>query len=545
VVATTPTLAPAVSLEPRSAIGNSPSRSASDTISPIVTTAAVLLFLIGVAWDVQWHRSIGRDRLFTPPHVVMLVGIALVGLASLAALLHEAWHLGHGKPLVSLLEAGRSRLGVALSGFGAALAAIAFVLDDYWHTLHGIDVTLWAPFHVMIVTGVGIAGVGAVSQFAGALQSGMTGRGRAVSEIGCAVSLSVALGTYLVLIAEAMGRQSLAELGDVRFALYPVLLGLALPVAPVCAALVTRRSGGAVLVALLFVAIRQVLFAFVPWATATLASIEGLSFRANPAPVTITPFAYPELSLLLVAATVELALWWGRRRGIDPTWPVVLIAAAAALPASFVDRPWEVLLPRFNPGTDLSAIGVAASPWCTVSVILASVAGRALASTLAPREGDDVRPPGVAGQRAGWCGTMLLILASVLVGGANSAEAHENQPEAVTPARIGPYVLEVRSYAEPVGGRELPFEIVPSGTSLAPTLFYVLAVPGPATNAVPVRARTLPAPDHAGIVGRVNLPVTGQWLLNIDVDGPSGPPAARQRWWRLLLRWRCPTGWPG
>jgi hypothetical protein len=492
-------------------------------ITPVVTTAAVGLFLVGVAWDVQWHRSIGRDRLFTAPHVVMLVGIALAGLTSLAALLRQAWRVQRGGPITCLLDAAGARVGVTLVGIGAMLAGIAFVLDDYWHTLYGIDVALWAPFHVMIVTGVGMAGVGSLAQFAGDLRPSLTGQGRLAPEVGCAVSLAVTLGTYLVLIAEAMGRESLAQVGGLQFALYPVLLGLALPVAPVCAALVTRRNGTALLVASLFVAIRQVLFVFIPWATETLAMMEGLPFRANPAPVTITPFAFPGLSLLLVALLVELGLWWSRRHTVEPSRPVALVAAAAALPASFVDRPWQLLLPMFNPGTDLVAVGLASLPWCIVAVILGAVAGGALATALEPCAGDGVRPPDVLGRRAASRGAALLVFSMVLITSHGSVLAHEGEPEAVASARIGPYLVEVRYFAAPVGGRELPFEIVPAGRGPAPALYDVLAVPGPATNAVPVYAQMMVAPDHAGAVGRVNLPVSGQWLLNIEVDGPLGP----------------------
>src|SRR5262245_50551500 len=121
-----------------------------DLVPASVTTVAVALFLFGTAWDVQWHVAVGRDRLLTAPHVLMLLGIALAGLANLTAL------------VVDLRQRRRPKLGVVLSGVGALLAGLAFVLDDYWHALYGIDVAIWAPFHVMIVTGVGAAGLGAV-----------------------------------------------------------------------------------------------------------------------------------------------------------------------------------------------------------------------------------------------------------------------------------------------------------------------------------------------------------------------------------------------
>ncbi len=45
-------------------------------------------------------------------------------------------------------------------GFGALTDLVAAPLDNYWHTLYGIDVTLWSPFHIMGTLGGILEGVG-------------------------------------------------------------------------------------------------------------------------------------------------------------------------------------------------------------------------------------------------------------------------------------------------------------------------------------------------------------------------------------------------
>ena len=97
------------------------------------------------------------------------------GLASLALVLWESW-LAARRPQAApggtrLLWIFRAPIGAAVAGTGALLAAIAFPLDDYWHTLYGIDVTLWAPFHVMIVGSVLLIGVGTLFMLAAELRS--------------------------------------------------------------------------------------------------------------------------------------------------------------------------------------------------------------------------------------------------------------------------------------------------------------------------------------------------------------------------------------
>src|SRR5260370_23060429 len=43
--------------------------------------AAITLASSAAAWDFAWHESIGRDTLFTPPHILMWTSAVLVGIA--------------------------------------------------------------------------------------------------------------------------------------------------------------------------------------------------------------------------------------------------------------------------------------------------------------------------------------------------------------------------------------------------------------------------------------------------------------------------------
>ena len=39
--------------------------------------AGAMAYLIGFAWDIQWHLAVGRDRPFIVPHLMVLSGIAV------------------------------------------------------------------------------------------------------------------------------------------------------------------------------------------------------------------------------------------------------------------------------------------------------------------------------------------------------------------------------------------------------------------------------------------------------------------------------------
>src|SRR5262249_35035734 len=143
-------------------------------IGATLITIAMAIFIVGTAWDIQWHPSVGRDRVLTSPHIVLLSGIALSGLLSLLVILLDSWRAWRGRGVgdhnsTPILRIFRAPIGVFALGVGALTATLAFPLDDYWHTLYGIDVTLWAPFHIMIISSMVLVGVGALYMIAGEL----------------------------------------------------------------------------------------------------------------------------------------------------------------------------------------------------------------------------------------------------------------------------------------------------------------------------------------------------------------------------------------
>jgi len=171
-----------------------------------------ILFLLGTSWDVQWHSFIGRDRTLIPPHLMMLGGVALSGVAALAAVLIETvW--ARRNPTIAKnstpFETFHSSLGAYIAGFGALDAAIGFPLDSYWHAVYGIDVPIWAPFHIMIITGMGVAALGAAYMLVSAAQ--MASRGgdagaKRLAYVGVIVALATMMGTFTLLLSTSSSR---------------------------------------------------------------------------------------------------------------------------------------------------------------------------------------------------------------------------------------------------------------------------------------------------------------------------------------------------
>jgi hypothetical protein len=118
------------------------------------------LLMLGVAvmgfyWDVAWHYDFGRDKeLFTPSHVMILVGLGGLFFAAFVTVLFASiegvpTRFGVGPVRVPLPA-------VLLTVFGIG-GVTAFPLDALWHDAYGVDVTLWSPTHLQLMSGGALA----------------------------------------------------------------------------------------------------------------------------------------------------------------------------------------------------------------------------------------------------------------------------------------------------------------------------------------------------------------------------------------------------
>jgi len=123
-----------------------------------ILLAAKALAGIGVGWDIRWHVVIGRDSFWIAPHVMTYAGVAVASIVSFGVLAMETAAARRGQaPRDSLRIAGLvGSRGYHLAWWGIALTILAAPIDDLWHRLFGIDVTLWSPPHLLGLAGAQI-----------------------------------------------------------------------------------------------------------------------------------------------------------------------------------------------------------------------------------------------------------------------------------------------------------------------------------------------------------------------------------------------------
>ena len=161
-----------------------PVSSSAETVSVPWTiwlmVAGITITLAGGTWDFAWHMSIGRDTLWTPPHILVQLGGLLVGIACAHAILSTTLASASAARAASVQAMafhGPGGAFIAVWGCVAMLASEPF--DNWWHNAYGLDVKIVTPPHVVLALGYFATQVGAMAWMASIMNRSMDAlRGR-------------------------------------------------------------------------------------------------------------------------------------------------------------------------------------------------------------------------------------------------------------------------------------------------------------------------------------------------------------------------------
>lgn len=268
----------------------------------------------GLLWDVAWHRSIGRDTFFSPPHFLMYAGVAASGLAS-------GWALTLGRR-------HRPPAGLRLAGLGVAICVAGAGLDEAWHRWFGKDVNLWSPPHLVGLGGAALIALGLLLALAA-----HTRFGRHPRWWGPRVIAVFILADLVHKAMVALDHYTLDPWGRTPD-FYPFLLALLLPMVFVTAAR-ALGPGAAIAVALVFTAEHL--------AINLVLQAAGLR-TATLSPVPVLPALAVDLVLGAAGARRAGAREVTAARALAAGLGFALVAVAheAAWMAWVVGRPWPV-----------------------------------------------------------------------------------------------------------------------------------------------------------------------------------------------------------
>jgi hypothetical protein len=227
---------------------------------------ASLLLMVGGVWDIAWHHTRGRDTFWSPPHLVLYGGVGLMSLVCLATVRRPRGgrRAGPGTDSALVERWGlRAPRGFAVAGEGV-FAVLSAPVDEAWHWLVGVDVTIWSPPHLFAIAAAGAIRLGLVI----ALVDEMARVGPTIprQRLGLAwPRTTLAEGVLLALFSILLGNLLFA-LGDhaVRAVsrgpvLYPLLASLTVPVVLVAGSRTLGRLGAAAGIVLVLLAFQALL----------------------------------------------------------------------------------------------------------------------------------------------------------------------------------------------------------------------------------------------------------------------------------------------
>src|SRR5688500_9766288 len=119
--------------------------------------------VIGILWDISWHRTIGRDTFWTPAHMAIYLGGLLGGLTAGWLVLHTTFFADDRERSAAVgLWGFRAPIGAWVTIWGCLAMLTSAPFDNWWHDAYGLDVKILSPPHTVLALGMWSVVLGAL-----------------------------------------------------------------------------------------------------------------------------------------------------------------------------------------------------------------------------------------------------------------------------------------------------------------------------------------------------------------------------------------------
>ena len=288
--------------------------------------AASAAIVIGLIWDISWHRTIGRDTFWSPPHVIEQIGAIVSGLSCGYVALKTTFAGSRDERArsVRFWKYFQAPLGAWICIWGTIMMVTSAPFDNWWHNAYGLDVKIISPPHIILASGMIAIQLGAMYLALGAQNRAQSESDRKRLAIVFALSAAVIIEMVTVMITEDASFANTMH-GSRFYRATAVLLPLFL----VAFARASRLSWPATRIAVVYMLITMIaiwVLQLVP-ATARLAPIYN--------PVThMVPPAFP-LLLIVPAFAIDLLL----KRKSSNDW-ILSVSIGAAFVVAMLAVHW-------------------------------------------------------------------------------------------------------------------------------------------------------------------------------------------------------------
>jgi hypothetical protein len=279
-----------------------------------VVLASSISIVVGLIWDISWHRTIGRDTFWSPPHLLEQIAAAAAGLSCGWLVLKTTFAGTPDTRARSVSFWGfRGPLGAWVCIWGALMMIISAPFDDWWHNAYGLDVRIISPPHVVLASGMVAIQIGAILM-ALAVQNRATAETSRRLARYYAASAGILLAMFATVIMEYA-----AFPNDMHGSTFYRVTALGIPLILVAPARASRLRWPATTTALIYMAI----IAGMIWILQLFPAEPKLAPIFNP----VTRMVPPPFPLLLVVPALAIDILMRRVRRHD-WWLSVAIGVA-------------------------------------------------------------------------------------------------------------------------------------------------------------------------------------------------------------------------
>jgi hypothetical protein len=120
-------------------------------IATIVASAGGIV--LGLLWDISWHMTVGRDTIWTAPHVLEYVAAICAGVSCGYVVLRTTFG-GADDSATVRFWGFRGPLGAWITIWGTFAMLASAPFDDWWHNAYGLDVKIVSPPHMVLFWGM-------------------------------------------------------------------------------------------------------------------------------------------------------------------------------------------------------------------------------------------------------------------------------------------------------------------------------------------------------------------------------------------------------
>ena len=285
------------------------------------TIYAVLLasasIVVGLVWDISWHRTIGRDTFWAPPHMLQQAGAIIAGLSCgyLALSTTFAGSPSDRAMSVRFWRFFQAPLGAWVCIWGTIMMITSAPFDNWWHNAYGLDVKIISPPHMILASGMIAVEIGAMIMALGAQNRANSEEEKRRFGFIYAVGASV-----VVLMAGVMLTEYASFPNDMHGSSFYIASGLAFPLFIVAFARASKLTWPATRIAIGYMLITIVAI----WILELVPAQPKLAPIYNP----VTRMVPPAFPLLLFVPALAIDLVLSRLKSLNDWFLSVVIGVS-------------------------------------------------------------------------------------------------------------------------------------------------------------------------------------------------------------------------